>query len=93
MQQIVSANGFTRESDYGSDDLPKGPYAQGGGEAHTPQQCEGCRQFLGNPLTSDGVLWVEDVIRGYLTTRKATAAAADTVNELQRRTRLSPHRP
>ena len=48
MQQIVSANGFTRESDYGSDDLPKGPYAQGGGEADTPQQCEGCRQFLGN---------------------------------------------
>ena len=81
LQQVVSANGFTRESDYDSDDLPKGPYAQGGGEADTPQQCEGCRQFLGNPLTSDGVLWVEDVIRGYLTTRKATAATTDTVNE------------
>ena len=73
LQQIVSANGFTSESDYDSDDLPKGPYAQGGGEADTPQHCEGCGQFLGNPLTSDGVLWVEDVIRGCLTTRKAAA--------------------
>ena len=72
LQQIVSGNGFTSESDYDSDDLPKGPYADGGGEADTPQHCEGCGQFLGNPLTSDGVLWVEDVIRGCLTTRKAT---------------------
>src|SRR5262245_46893083 len=27
LQQIVSANGFTSESDYDSDDLPKGPIA------------------------------------------------------------------
>jgi len=27
------------------------------------------------------VFWVEDVIRGYITTRKATAATTDTVNE------------
>jgi hypothetical protein len=74
LQQIVSANGFTSESDYDSDDLPKGPIAEGGGEADTPQHCEGCGHFLGNPLTSDGVLWVEDVIRGCLTTRKAPAA-------------------
>ena len=76
LQQIVSANGFTSESDYDSDDLPQGPIAEGGGEADTPQHCEGCGNFLENPLTSDGVLWVEDVIRSYLTTRKAT----DTVN-------------
>ena len=81
LQQIVSANGFTRESDYGSDDLPKGPYAQGGGEADTPQHCEGCRQFLGNPLTSDGMLWVEGAIRDYLTTRNPIAVTTDTVNE------------
>ena len=81
LQQIVSANGFTRESDYDSDDLPKGPYAQGGGEADTPQQCEGCRQFLGNPLTSDGMLWVEGAIRDYLTTRNPIAVTTDTVNE------------
>lgn len=34
-----------------------------------------------NPLTSDGVLWVEDVIRGCLTTRKAAAVTPDAVNE------------
>ena len=35
LQQIVSANGFTGENDYDSDDLPKGPYPSGGGEADT----------------------------------------------------------
>jgi hypothetical protein len=69
LQQIVSANGFTSESHYGSDDLPKGPYAEGGGEADIPQHCQGCGQFLGNPLTPHGLIWVEDVIRSYLTTR------------------------
>jgi hypothetical protein len=51
LEQIVSANGFTSEGDYDSDDLPKGPYADGGGKADTPQHCDGCRQFLENPLT------------------------------------------
>ena len=58
LEQIVSANGFTAESDYDSDYLPKGPYADGGGEADTPQHCDGCRQFLENPLTCDGVVYV-----------------------------------
>jgi hypothetical protein len=40
LEQIVSANGFTSESDYDSEDLPKGPYADGGGEADTPQHCD-----------------------------------------------------
>jgi hypothetical protein len=31
LEQIVAANGFTSESDYDSDGLPKGPYAGGGG--------------------------------------------------------------
>jgi hypothetical protein len=31
LEQILSANGFTSESDYDSDDLPKDPYADGGG--------------------------------------------------------------
>jgi hypothetical protein len=55
LEQIVSANGFTSESDYDSDDLPKGPYADGGGEADTPQHCDDCRRFLENPLTGDGL--------------------------------------
>jgi hypothetical protein len=54
LQQIVSSNGFTDESDYDSDDLPKGPYPDGGGEADTPQHCDGCSRFLENPLTTEG---------------------------------------
>ena len=81
LQQIASANGFTSESDYDSDDLPKGPITEGGGEADTPRHCEACRRFLANPLTGDGLIWVEDAIRDCLTTRKATAATTDTVNE------------
>ncbi len=38
-------------------------------------------QFVVNPLTSDGLIWVEDAIGDCLTTRKATAATTDTVNE------------
>ena len=81
LQQIASANGFTSESDYDSDDLPKGPITEGGGEADTPRQCEACRRFLANPLTGDGLIWVEDAIRDCLTTRKATAPTTDTLNE------------
>jgi len=81
LRQVVSANGFASESDYDSDDLPKGPIAQGGGEADTPRHCEGCGQFLANPLTGDGLIWVEDAVRDYLTTRKAATAITDTVSE------------
>ena len=75
LEQIVSANGFTSESHYDSDDLPKGPYADGGGEADAPQHCDGCGQFLGNPLTVDGLICVENMIRDYLTTKKAATDA------------------
>jgi len=70
LEQIVSANGFTSESDYDSGDPPKGPYADGGGEADFPQHCDGCGQFLGNPLTGDGLIYVEDALRRCLTTDK-----------------------
>jgi hypothetical protein len=60
LQQIVSANGFTDENDYDSDDLPKGPNENGGGEADTPQHCDGCGAFLENPLTGDGVRYVNE---------------------------------
>ena len=81
LAQIVSANGFTSESDYDSDDLPKGPYADGGGEADSPQHCDGCRQFLENPLTGDGLTYVEDAISAALTTKRLTGATNDTVVE------------
>jgi hypothetical protein len=80
LEQIVSANGFTCESDYDSDDLPKGPYADGGGEADTPQHCDGCGQFLGNPLTGDGLTYVEDALRRCLTTKKLSGATNAVVD-------------
>jgi hypothetical protein len=81
LQQIISANGFTTENDYDSDDLPNGPYADGGGEADTPQHCDGCRQFLQNPLTGDGLNYVEDAIREALRTKRLTGAHNDAVVE------------
>jgi hypothetical protein len=81
LEQIVSANGFTTESHYDGDDLPKGPCAEGGGEADAPQHCDGCGQFLGNPLTVDGLICVENMIRDYLRTRKVSGAATDAVIE------------
>ena len=81
LEQIVSANGYTSESDYDSDDLPKGPHAEGGGEADAPQHCDECGQFLGNPLTVDGLIYVENMIRDYLTTKTVSAAATEAVIE------------
>jgi hypothetical protein len=60
LQQIVSANGFTDENDYDSEDLPKGPYSNGGGQADTPQHCDGCGVFLENPLTTNGNRYVNE---------------------------------
>jgi hypothetical protein len=50
------------ESTFDSDEWPKGPHANGGGEADCPQHCGGCGVFLGNPLTTDGVAYVRDVL-------------------------------
>jgi hypothetical protein len=79
LEQIVSVNAFTDESDYDCDDLPKGPYADGGGEADTPQHCDGCGQFLGNPLTGDGLVYVEHAIRASLTNKRLTGVTSDAV--------------
>ena len=49
LQQIVSANGFTDENDFDGDDLPKGPYPNGGGEADTPQHWTGVASSLRTP--------------------------------------------
>src|ERR1700730_4627230 len=81
LKQVVSANGFTSESDYDSDDLPKGPYADGGGEADTPQHCDVCGPFLEIPLTGDGLIYVEDAIRDNLRTKKPCRATNDVIVE------------
>lgn len=52
------------EGSYDSDDFPKGPYPEGGGEADTPQHCDSCHEFLENPLTSDGMAYVRENQRG-----------------------------
>ena len=51
--QIASANGFTSESDYDSDDLRKGPYADDGGEAgeaHTTRTVSTARSLPAIPM-------------------------------------------
>jgi hypothetical protein len=48
------------ESSYDSDEYPKGPYPNGGGESDSPQHCADCREFLENPLTSDGYDYVRE---------------------------------
>ena len=45
------------------------------------QHCDGCGQFLGNPLTVDGLICVENMIRDYLTTKKVSGAPTDAVIE------------
>ena len=51
------------ESSWDSDEYPKGPFAQGGGEADCPQHCDSCQLFLENPLTSDGEAYVHDAAK------------------------------
>jgi len=51
------------EATFDSDDFPKGPYSDGGGEADCPQHCDYCQCFLDNPLTSDGYDYVRKAIR------------------------------
>jgi hypothetical protein len=50
------------ESTYDSDEWPKGPYGDGGGEADGPQHCGMCGLFLDNPLTPDGEEYVIDLL-------------------------------
>lgn len=46
------------ESSYDSDDWPKGPFPNGGGESDSPCFCDHCGAFLQNPLTPDGLAYV-----------------------------------
>lgn len=60
------------ESSYDSDDWPKGPYSDGGGEADSPQHCDHCGDFLDNPLTGDGETYVRDAFREYVETGRGS---------------------
>jgi hypothetical protein len=52
------------ECSYDSDQFPKGPYGDGGGEADSPHHCGNheCGKFLGNPLTYDGMKYVAEAV-------------------------------
>jgi hypothetical protein len=53
---------------YDSDEYPKGPFANGGGEADSPQHCDACGVFLDNSLTGDGVDYVIAELKDHLAT-------------------------
>lgn len=65
------------ESTYDSDQYPKGPYGDGGGESDCPQHCGGCRAFLENPLTPDGVDYVRAAVADWVATH-ALGAETDS---------------
>jgi hypothetical protein len=57
-----------REGHEPSDDsahYPQGPYADGGGEADSPQHCDHCGEFLQNPLTGDGENYVRSALAAH----------------------------
>lgn len=51
---------YDDETSYDSDEFPKGPFSDGGGESDCPQHCASCGVFLENPLTSDGYDYVRE---------------------------------
>ena len=78
--------------DYDSDDYPCGPYPDGGGEADSPQHCAECGEALENPLTSDGVDHLREMLEE--TTERALRFAATgdpgySQEDLQHRARLA----
>lgn len=65
------------EESYDSDDYPKGPCPDGGGEADGPQHCDHCGEFLENPLTDDGSTYVAEAIAEAITRGRVT----DTIRQ------------
>jgi len=61
---VCPACGFDPEDEggYDSDEYPKGPYPEGGGEADCPQHCDHCGTFLENALTSDGRAYTQEAV-------------------------------
>lgn len=57
---LHSPAGADDESSYDSDQYPKGPYADAGGESDSPQHCGTCGVFMGAPLTDHGLAYVAE---------------------------------
>jgi hypothetical protein len=66
------------ESSFDSDEFPKGPYPDGGGEADSPQHCDHCGTFLYNPLTGDGYAY----LRAQVEQAGAIVIAGDDIDEI-----------
>jgi hypothetical protein len=56
----------SEEHTYDSDEFPKGPYPNGGGEADGPQYCDQCGIFLENPLTDEGDRYMRESCDPYI---------------------------
>lgn len=63
----------SKESTWDSDDYPKGPYGEGGGEADTAQHCDACGLFLENPLTAEGRRHVLEALREHFADGRGSA--------------------
>jgi len=63
-----------------SDDYPKGPYSDGGGESDSPQHCGSCDEFLENDLTSEGMNSLHEMIIDALHTGNVQGCIKQWVN-------------
>lgn len=73
-QELDAPANVADEASYDSDEYPKGPYPEGGGEADSPHHCASGPDCINaiyvgeskvgvpleNPLTADGVQYVKD---------------------------------
>jgi len=65
------------ERSYDSDQFPKGPFTDGGGESDTPANCAACHKFLHNPLTDAGVKYVLEYLKEYTDDKRGAGDALD----------------
>lgn len=67
------------EHSYDSDDFPKGPFSDGGGESDSPQHCSDCKVYLFAPLTAEGQRYTAEALWEYVTTggKRGTRAVLD----------------
>jgi len=63
------------EATWDSDEWPKGPYPDGGGESDSPQHCDCCGLFLCNPLTAEGREYVREAVEEHARTGHGACAA------------------
>jgi hypothetical protein len=60
------------ERSFDSDDYPKGPYADGGGESDVPESCDVCHKFLQNPLTQAGYRYLRELVQDHETSGRGS---------------------